>query len=311
MIIKKSMMLRFMQTKTFSFLTLVLFVFLRSNLVLSASVVSVKENESGLVTADDYCEFLNAVAQAAPEEALQLKLEVEAVNTPNDFYDEKMSSNSRAASILRSGRPGDYRYEVIKGKEDAVMNYLSQNAAVDYDDWLQNAASTSTDNFNGCQVATSCVAACDEQLRSNHHGFYITKGSIDATKKNSGKGKTGASLGKTILGVGTLLAVALGEGEREALERNAMGAEDHTEVFEGAREEHRCAKTTIASSHVASPVIMRTEEKERLEISKILQQAALRKETDSSYQEPETLWSQLLQACEKSRAPRKSRKSAF
>lgn len=72
---------------------------------------------SGVITAEAYCSFLTALA----------------ASDSNDFYDEKMEVVNDC--IIRTGTPGDYVYEVIPGRADVPLSFLSWNAVIEYSEW--------------------------------------------------------------------------------------------------------------------------------------------------------------------------------
>ncbi|MFI0348433.1 MAG: S8 family peptidase [Chthoniobacterales bacterium] len=72
--------------------------------------VAVLSSISCLVTAAQYCDFLNRVA----------------ATDPHHLYDEKMAADPEAACILRSGEPGKLHYEVIAGRENFLINYVNR-----------------------------------------------------------------------------------------------------------------------------------------------------------------------------------------
>ena len=103
------------------------------------------EAESPVVTAGDYCLFLNAVAPSDSD----------------GLYEES------ASSIIRSGGPGHYSYVLAEENANDPINYVSWQNAAHYYDWKESAASTSTFTFNCCQPTSSWLAACDSWLQSN------------------------------------------------------------------------------------------------------------------------------------------------
>lgn len=78
------------------------------------------------VRACDYADFLNHVA----------------VTDSNFFYQEKMRSDSQSASIVRLGTPGNFYYEVIAGRENDPITFVSANNAESYCCWLGSKAET-------------------------------------------------------------------------------------------------------------------------------------------------------------------------
>ena len=146
------------------------------------------------VTADDYCEFLNDVA------ATDL----------HSFYEKQMKC------IVRLGKPGYYRYEVMDGKENVPITYISENVAMSYCDWLEHAASTS--NFNYCNVASGHVAVYDEQLRSNRLIFSISSEVEEISGKSSKPGSTDSWRQRITEGIAALAVLFGGEARGRSVE---------------------------------------------------------------------------------------------
>ena len=230
----------------FFFLSLFLLLFLNSPFLLAADKAGYRLEERAYtsekqsrdagheVTTHEYCEFLNATAAADPQGCYEEKMGRQAT----DYRLQATGSEAGVASqlITRSGEPGSYCYEVAEGKEDLVINYVGQNAAICYCDWLGYSASTLTLNFNGCEVA-----ACDEQLRSNR--LYFQQDTISVmpglTKKN-GKGDNLASsvLKDSLIFVGAIVAMEEGTNINRPTER------------EGVRETQSSHAATVSRMHV-------------------------------------------------------------
>ena len=210
--------------------------------------VEVEAKES-IGTTAEYCEFLN-------EEAV-----VDALG----FYDEKMGNQTTGyrlqatgseittASLIRSGNPGNYHYEVMDGKENSPINYVSQNTAMCYCDWLENAASTSTSHLNGDE------GACDEELRSNRSDLYSsTYSNKDFLNEKNGRKKSGkASLGIDLGAVVTLVAATL--ADRDASEERARPPTRSQSLTmlpkideRGSQRRSMSALTTIQEEHARS-----------------------------------------------------------
>ncbi|MFI0348497.1 MAG: hypothetical protein ACH346_07025, partial [Chthoniobacterales bacterium] len=97
-----------------------------------------------LVMAGDYCDFLNVVAKT----------------DPSHLYDDAISTDPEAASILRSGRPGKYHYEVIAGRENVPIAYVNKEDQVAYRDWAQDSLQ-------------SDAPLADDSLKSNMSDFEV------------------------------------------------------------------------------------------------------------------------------------------
>ncbi|OHE77912.1 MAG: hypothetical protein A3F67_09130 [Verrucomicrobia bacterium RIFCSPHIGHO2_12_FULL_41_10] len=74
------------------------------------------------ITVEQYCAFLNAVA----------------ASDPHHLYNEKMESDSSAACIVRSGDFGSYEYQVLRGRENDPITYVSWYDQARFCNWLQN-----------------------------------------------------------------------------------------------------------------------------------------------------------------------------
>ena len=95
------------------------------------------------VTATQYCDFLNYAA----------------ASDFDHLYDESMSTDPEAASILRTGTPGSYHYEVIAGRENFPITYVSAYAQSAFCN--EQGFSDDDENFNE-----------DAFLKSNRIDFY-------------------------------------------------------------------------------------------------------------------------------------------
>lgn len=82
------------------------------------------------IRAEDYCAFLNDVA----------------ASDPDDLYDQKLSSDPLVSSIVRTGEPLNYHYEVIAGRENLPISYLNSFDEEAYYQWLKNSQLSSDQN---------------------------------------------------------------------------------------------------------------------------------------------------------------------
>ncbi|MFI0348402.1 MAG: hypothetical protein ACH346_06530 [Chthoniobacterales bacterium] len=73
------------------------------------------------ITASEYANFLNT----------------KAVTDAQNLYNEKMISGPEAACIIRSGSPGNYFYQVIEGRKNFPITYVTKHAGEEYCAWLQ------------------------------------------------------------------------------------------------------------------------------------------------------------------------------
>lgn len=72
------------------------------------------EKTSLLITASQYCEFLNQMA----------------ATDPWHLYETAMGNNMTMATIIRSGEPGSYFYSVVSGHENYPISYIKELAAM-------------------------------------------------------------------------------------------------------------------------------------------------------------------------------------
>ena len=192
------------------------------------------ENAGHQVRAGDYCEFLNEIA-----------------STDADcFFEEKMKG------LVRTGEPGSYHYDVAQG-ENATISFVSQLEDIYYRDWLENAVSTSTDNFNCCEVAESRVAAYDKQLQSNRNGFSIHAETMaDLIEKNAGKEDPWKN---QLMEVAAVVGMIVGGVEVPAVAReNAplVSALDSIRLQEGILEETRQTAETAGGPAINEALLV-------------------------------------------------------
>ena len=190
----------------------------------SNSIEEKKENALHFfITAENYCEFLNQATAASQE--FPLLVDVEGASTPNDFYDEKMLGDC----IMRTGPPGNYRYDLISGAStnnfNSCITGLSRNDAFQYCAWHNRPASTSTSNFNSC--VSLAKTGCDPALRSNTLFFYLKNNSATESVFHDRRDEI---LSPRNCLVGLLLLIGAGAtatcyNERSSTEQNQFG--DH------------------------------------------------------------------------------------
>ena len=192
--------------KHFSFLAYSLLLLLLCTASLFASLEA-----DASITVGDYTIFLNEVASVDPHGLYDEKMETQ----PTGYSLQATGPETAVACgfIIRSGEPGHYCYTVAEEKEDFLINYLSRSSAQYYFNWLEHSASTSTLNFNGCEVA-----ACDEQLQSNRLIFHEEQ-SAAVTQKNSGGNKKGELEKIAAIIAGTSVVFGANELREETGER--------------------------------------------------------------------------------------------
>ena len=137
------------------------------------------------VTVNDYCLFLNATAST----------------DSSDVYD-----GSSSCQVVRSGNPGGYQYDILEGRGDAPMKYLSWSDGELYCAWKENA--------EGSIFYEACEAAPDQALKSNQITVhYQITSSLTGLNKQSDDDKSEEELwGRAILGsvvVGIIAAVGV------------------------------------------------------------------------------------------------------
>ncbi|MFI0348127.1 MAG: hypothetical protein ACH346_05085 [Chthoniobacterales bacterium] len=98
-----------------------------------------QEEAIALVTVSDYCDFLNHVA----------------ATDPHHLYDEAMGSNENTACIQRLGEPGSYHYEVITGRENDPITYVTWLDKARYCNWLEASEAGSNNEAPSSTTSTS------------------------------------------------------------------------------------------------------------------------------------------------------------
>lgn len=128
--------------KTLLFLTS--FFILLGAVFCSTHVCAQASSSVQYVTASQYANFLNQAA----------------LSDPNHLFDEKMESDPQSACIARTGAPGRWHYEVITGRENVPIKYVSSFNEEKY-----------------CAEAGDVISAEDKNedpyLRSNIRGFAV------------------------------------------------------------------------------------------------------------------------------------------
>ena len=79
------------------------------------------------ITAEEYSVFLNAVARQ---------------RDPHTLYHSEMTYDVTVASMVRSGREGNYHYAPIKGREALPITYITIYDAARFCNWLENGQPT-------------------------------------------------------------------------------------------------------------------------------------------------------------------------
>lgn len=78
------------------------------------------QKKRNVITASDYCDFLNHIA----------------VTDAEFFYQEKQGSDALAASIVQQSISGDHSYSVIAGHESDPVLFVTQKSEAAYERWL-------------------------------------------------------------------------------------------------------------------------------------------------------------------------------
>jgi formylglycine-generating enzyme required for sulfatase activity len=104
------------------------------------------------VTAGQYAEFLNAVAET----------------DPYGLYSTSMWSSGTGCKIQRSGSSGGYSYSVDPNRANRPVNYVSWGDAARFANWLHNGQPTGAQDANttedGAYALNGATAAADLQL---------------------------------------------------------------------------------------------------------------------------------------------------
>lgn len=97
------------------------FIFINPNKLLAQKIERNFSSKTRSVTASDYCNFLNA----------------EASDDPFHLYEKKMETSSQKAAIVRRGSPGNYSYQLIAGREETPITFVSEGNEEAYCQWSQ------------------------------------------------------------------------------------------------------------------------------------------------------------------------------
>lgn len=146
--------------KKLKFLCL-LAIIISSKTLTATGLSNLQDTGERIITANEYKEFLNTTASS----------------NRCCFYDAKMSTGVESTSILRSGIPGSYQYQIAgynlqttaPEAPDTPMLFLSWNDAMRYCDWKN---STSTFNLTCFAFDSTQV---DPSLKSNIIMFRLVR----------------------------------------------------------------------------------------------------------------------------------------
>ncbi|MFI0348565.1 MAG: hypothetical protein ACH346_07370 [Chthoniobacterales bacterium] len=121
-----------------------------------------EEKQVTHVTAAQYCDFLNHAA----------------ISDPHHLYDEAMIADPLTACIKRLGLPGSYHYEVLEGRESALINYVSSFNEARYCNWLQNCKQDGEQGFNSTEEGVYDLngineVAADGKISKNKDAKYF------------------------------------------------------------------------------------------------------------------------------------------
>ncbi|MFI0347945.1 MAG: hypothetical protein ACH346_04120, partial [Chthoniobacterales bacterium] len=107
------------------------------------------------VTASEYCNFLNHIAPSDAIPAAEIHDNVEL----NPVYDEHMAFDPVASCIARLGAPGRWHYEVIVGRENFPITFVSEQTALNYCTWKNSTLAVTVNT--------------DPSLKSNRNAFSV------------------------------------------------------------------------------------------------------------------------------------------
>lgn len=117
------------------------------------------------VTAQEYCDFLNAVARAGD---------------PNHLYDPRMSLDTQegdpaVASITRTiADDGLFTYAPIKGREKVPIVYVTIYSAARYCNWLQNGQLTIEEMLTATEVGSyDLTCNCNQLIRTKGAQYFL------------------------------------------------------------------------------------------------------------------------------------------
>ncbi|MFI0347915.1 MAG: hypothetical protein ACH346_03960 [Chthoniobacterales bacterium] len=119
-------------------------IFLFLCLLASYGFFTYAHGQTSVVTAAEYCDFLNQ----------------NAASDPDNLFDEKMEANPETACVVRLGTPGKYYYQVIAGRGNFPVMYVNDLGKEKY--------CTEKDN-----IISNDDEDCDGSLKSNLRGFAV------------------------------------------------------------------------------------------------------------------------------------------
>lgn len=137
----------------------------------------------------EYCDFLNRVA----------------ATDPDHLYDEKMGTDFLEGSIIRTGTPGFFHYEVIEGKEMQPVSYINQIHQIRYCEESGTIAVPSLVDFE----LTPGNLMGEEAFSSNQSPFFVASQSntVALSLGTSASGTQNSSL-STLEEIGGLALLA-------------------------------------------------------------------------------------------------------
>lgn len=110
-----------------------------------------------IITSSDYCDFLNAVAKT------------------DDYglYDKKMGSDRESASIRRRGVPGFYQYDIIEGRGDFSVSYLTKLNLVRFCNWYHNGQPRGEQGPETTETGAYKIDDSGKITRSAQSSFFL------------------------------------------------------------------------------------------------------------------------------------------
>ena len=112
------------------------------------------------VTANEYCEFLNAVA----------------ADDPHGLYNEQMALDQNIACIQRHGSPGNYSYSIIDDNENRgqfPITYVNWYSAARFCNWMQNGCPSGHQDLTTTEAGTYFFSDdANDVLWANHQAIY-------------------------------------------------------------------------------------------------------------------------------------------
>ena len=153
--------------KTDFFLCVIAVLLVPTLLAESSNKILEEQKESSLLTAADYCSFLNSVAAADPYALYDQGLEARGWR-----LEEQNENQANTGLMIRSGEPGHYTYAVPFGEEERPMTYVDLASVRTYCQWKENDCIAT--EISALIFSVDNEASPDSFLKSNKSRWNLT-----------------------------------------------------------------------------------------------------------------------------------------